>query len=260
MSQRWTDFFGDGRFSEYVIENIIKSFTRPADLFIDGGANEGRHTMIGLSAGARVVSIEPIPEIAATIVERARVAKLETSKLTVLTCALSHSSGVSTFSYCPSRSTLSGLHARARIRDLDVRELTVEKTTIDATCDVHRLPVPAIIKLDLEGGEYDAIRGAAKTLSSRPILIFEHGGNEGANLYGYQHEQYYSLILQHGYKLFQINGRPASIEDFIRPRHWNFIALDLNNNRHAEVLEDFDYLLVDAAQKMQTLHKVITHV
>ncbi len=260
MNIQWSQFYGDGRFSEYVIENVIRSFAKPADVVLDGGANEGRHTLAGLSTGASVIAVEPIPEFAQLIEQRADREGYDRSRLTVISMALSHETGTASFTYCPTRSTLSGLHARSRLRDIDVRELTVEKTTIDRVVDRLGVPPPALIKLDLEGGEFDAIRGASQTLTHRPLLVFEHGGVEGAKLYGYTNEQYYRHLEALGYTLLQINGRTAALEDFLKPRHWNYLAVNIESSRHRELLDVIDYLNADAAQKMYVRHKVSTSV
>ena len=255
---KYKEFFGDGRFSEYVIENVIKAFTNDTDLLIDGGANQGRHTLVGLSTGASVVAVEPIPEMCEKI--RALVQNEDADRLTVLQMALSDSPGRTSFTYCPTRSTLSGLHSRERTKTLETHQLTVEKSTIDLIVrDVCRRQ-PAIIKLDLEGGEHDAIRGAGQTLKHTPVLIFEHGGQEGAALYGYTYEEYYNLLKQSGYTLLQINGRDCLVEDFQKPRHWNYVALNPQLSRHNALLQSFDYLVADAAQKMLSLHGVETTV
>lgn len=253
-------FFGDGRYSEYVIENIIKSTLGPDDWLFDGGANEGRHTLAGLSTGASAIAVEPIPSLARRIRERASELGHRTDRIEVINSALSDRTGRAQFTYCPTRTTLSGLHSRERTKELPTELIDVEVMTIDQILSSRQSSTPKIIKLDLEGGEYNALKGASHTLTTHPVLIFEHGGSEGSRLYGYTYEEYWASLISAGYRIFTITGRCCAFEDFKTPLHWNYVALSEDVGFHRELARRFDYLTADAAQKMLSLHSVRTTV
>jgi FkbM family methyltransferase len=256
----YTGFFGDGRFSEYVVANVIKSYMTPEDVLFDGGANEGFHTLRALATGAQVYAFEPIPELASKLREKAASEAMRPGQCEVIEAALSSTPGIASFTYCPGRSTLSGLIARARLSELQTEEITVQVTTIDEVIRHQGLPTPTVVKLDLEGGEFNAMQGARHTLSASPVLLFEHGGNEGSKLYGYTHDQYWEYMHGFGYTILHITGRDCTKEDFRKPKHWNFLALKLEQPRHRDLLDRLDYLVVDAGQKMALLHGVKTAV
>lgn len=253
-------FFSDGRFSEYVVANVIKSYMAQDDVFFDGGANEGFHTLRALATGAQIYAFEPIPELASKLREKVATEALRDGQCEVIEAALSTEPGVAHFTYCPSRSTLSGLIARARLSELETQEIEVRVTTVDEVIRQRSLPTPTVIKLDLEGGEFNAMRGSRNTLSTAPVLLFEHGGAEGASLYDYTHDQYWDYLRDLGYTVLHITGRDCTLDEFRNPKHWNFLALNLDLSRHRELLDRLDYLTADAAQKMALLHGAKTIV
>jgi FkbM family methyltransferase len=91
----------------------------------------------------------------------------------VLDCALSNFSGTSDFSFVLNAPAYSGLRQRAYDRVDPVIETTrVQVARLDDT--IPRNVTVALIKLDIEGGEYHAMLGAAETIiRSRPIIISE---------------------------------------------------------------------------------------
>jgi len=195
------NFLEGGHFLELVLENICKYYLREGDLAIDGGANRGRHTipMAGcVGNSGLVVAIEAIPELAAAL--RSKVDGLPVS---VISKALSAKAGRVEFAYCIDRDTRSGIHARKFIETMDTRIIEVEAVTLDGL--IEEVSQVSIIKLDLEGGEYDALRGAEEILKrDQPLLIAEHGGLEGAQLYGYCNRDYYQYLCDLGYTVLDL--------------------------------------------------------
>ncbi len=67
--------------------------------------------------------------------------------------------------------SLSGAHSQVSLVMSDDEHGETEVTTIDDFCSENNVD-PALIKLDIEGMEYDAIRGASVTITRcRPVLI-----------------------------------------------------------------------------------------
>lgn len=68
------------------------------------------------------------------------------------------------------------------------------------TIDQFALPACHLLKLDVEGMEVEALRGASGTVAShRPVLYFEDDRKE-------RHDELVSLVLSWGYKLYQHNA------------------------------------------------------
>jgi hypothetical protein len=66
-------------------------------------------------------------------------------------------------------------------------------TTLDALVAGGTLPPPDVIKIDVEGGEWDVFLGARQTLAAhRPAIIFESDAN--AKRFGYTRRQLCDLL------------------------------------------------------------------
>ena len=66
-----------------------------------------------------------------------------------------------------------------------------------------------LIKLDIEGAEYNALLGGARILEhSKPIIVFENGRGVAAERFGYSKEDFFNLFKRFGYFLFSISGMP----------------------------------------------------
>jgi hypothetical protein len=62
-------------------------------------------------------------------------------------------------------------------------------------------------KLDLEGGEYDALRGGRAALDRhRPAIVFENGREATAKNYDYTIDDFFALFRGRGYALYDLFG------------------------------------------------------
>lgn len=240
-------FLEGGEFLECVLENIYEAFLMPGDVTIDGGANRGRHTLPMASCvgeNGQVIAFEAIPDLAAGLQQNA--AGLP---VTVINKALASQPGRVEFFHCVDRDWRSGIQARKFIQSMKTVKIEIDSVDLDSF--VNRARRVAFIKLDLEGGEFDALRGA-KSLIERdhPLIVAEHGGVEGASLYDYDNLEYYEFWKRSGYTIVDLLGRVVSAEKFQKPDVWYFAALNLGDERHREVLDLFPAFLVAAAQTM----------
>lgn len=95
------------------------------------------------------------------------------------------------------------------------------------------------IKLDLEGGEFDAFRGASRTLErDRPLLVFESARKPAADAYGYDVDAWFAIFENAGYDLWDILGRRfsrAAFEMTIAP--WYLVGLPADSAEHGHIPE-----------------------
>ena len=93
-------------------------------------------------------------------------------RVRVCPLAISNQEGTAllyTIANCP-ENTLSAIHGR--LPDEHTRQNLVNVTTIDSFCASQSL-IPDIIKIDIEGFELHALRGARQTLSrQRPVVVW----------------------------------------------------------------------------------------
>jgi FkbM family methyltransferase len=147
-----------------VDEFLFKRFVKPGDTVLDAGANIGFTTWQMLSAGAsRVVALEPVPEL----FERLR--HLSGGTVVALNKALSSNSGKASMILSKSHNQGSSLNPIMVTLFPAVfagtsQTINVDLTTID---DIAREYGPLDVwKLDVEGAEVAALRGATQTLKN----------------------------------------------------------------------------------------------
>jgi hypothetical protein len=83
------------------------------------------------------------------------------------------------------------------------------------------------IRMDLEGGEYHAIRGGFSVIrQDRPFIVFENGRESAARLYGYGRHDWFELFSSLRFSVFDLLGRPFGIADWEADGvPWYFMAV-----------------------------------
>ncbi|MFO0875564.1 MAG: FkbM family methyltransferase [Phycisphaerales bacterium] len=205
---------------------VMRRVLKPDSAALDIGAHRGDilKEMLVFAPKGRLFAFEPIPHLAKAL--RENFPTVDVKQL-----ALSDAPGTSTFQYVVNAPAYSGLRPREYDRsDPVVEELTVQVETIDRVvpADVR----VALMKLDIEGGELDAMRGGLETIKrGRPIIIFESGRRSPA--YGTGPDDYLEFFDRIGYKLstmrWWLAGKPpyaptAFRENWAKGPEYYFIA------------------------------------
>lgn len=129
---------------------------RPQDHFLDVGANVGSYTVLAAgAAGAHVSSIEPVPSTFSKL-ERNIVTNRLSDRVVALQCGISDQTG--SLRFTANLDTMNRITTDAA--DSDCVQVAVR--TID---DVVNGNAPTVIKIDVEGHEAAALRGARRTLA-----------------------------------------------------------------------------------------------
>lgn len=220
-----------GELSERIIERLILSFCHHGDMAIDCGAADGRMTRImswRVGASGKVIAFEPLPEQAARLTKEFAHGNVDV----IRKCVSNRPSEATTFFHARDRRWVSSL-SPSGLEQYDVEELTVPVTSIDAVVQSDHAsgasgPV-RMIKLDIEGAEFSAIRGAAATLLKyKPIVIFENTLVGASRSFGYTKDEFFSFFEEAHYRVFDIFGR-AVTHDLWETSNtefaWNFIAV-----------------------------------
>ena len=147
-------------------------FLRSQDLFVDGGANIGSYTVLGLSLGAHVIAFEPSPDAFAWFTRNA--ALNATGIADLRQQALSDSPGVTYLT--------EGRGPQNQISDAGT--IRVTKVRLD---DALKGVAPTIMKLDLEGHTTMALQGADAALKDLTLkcVIIEAEQEDGEILKAY---------------------------------------------------------------------------
>jgi FkbM family methyltransferase len=140
---------------------FIRALARPGWRAVDGGGNIGVYTLALARAGADIAVYEPNPPIA----DRARRAIALNglgARVRHRQVALGSAPGIARFD-------IAGAPENAHLGAAGALEVNV--VTLDDEMDAFGWPDLDFIKLDLEGGEVEALRGAKRTLARYSPLV-----------------------------------------------------------------------------------------
>jgi FkbM family methyltransferase len=189
---------------------VVASLCRRSDpVIIDGGAHRGDavQALSRLLPGARFHCFEPDPVLHDGLVRRFA----DRADVRVVKAALGETAGKATFNINASRPTNSLLPSakllQSDLRDLlqTVQQIDVELTTIDEYCAARGVGSVDVIKLDLQGYDYKALRGARATLPGVSVVLVEVLFAEiyqGCGLFS----DILRLMEQSGFSLYTLSG------------------------------------------------------
>jgi FkbM family methyltransferase len=179
-----------------VLDKIL-TILHPGDIFIDGGANTGMMTVVAahrVGHTGRVIALEPA-EPARRILEQ-NVALNGHTNVTILPWALGDKAGKRTFVIFNQHL---GLSSFSPIDADGGTVVTVDVRTLDEVAATEHAQHARLVKLDLEGAEVAALRGARNLLAlGYADFIVE---NEPARLrqLGAQSQELFSLFEEFRY-------------------------------------------------------------
>lgn len=184
-----------------------------APVIFDVGANNGKFAQsyrVRFPA-ARIVCLEPIPHLAAHLRE-------EVAGVEVVECALSNADGTASFVINefedtssllePDRERMPESYKSAMKPKERVEVRTARLDTLMKHCDLERID---ILKMDIQGGEYAALEGAATALSERRVSIvalevFMERYYRDQPLFG----DIAMLLARHDYRLYRLYNISSS--------------------------------------------------
>jgi len=197
-------------------------------VFVDIGAHIGSiiSEVKAHSSPSKIIAFEAIPD-------KARKLSSKFKDVEVYECAVSDRTGLARFFI---DQKLSGYSSLNKMKNS--REITVEMNLVDNLIDRNDVDV---IKIDIEGAELGALRGAAKLIERcKPVIMFESGPSE---VLGFTKEALWQFFESQGYQLFIPNRLPhsakgLSLEAFIDSHQYprrttNYFAV--HNSRIDEI-------------------------
>jgi FkbM family methyltransferase len=150
---------------EYEEQKLISGTVLKGKVFFDIGAHVGYYSLLTsvlVGDEGKVFSFEPFPNNLEYIQKHLKLNNI--SNVNVLGVAVSDKHGSIFFSEGPSSSM-------GKITD-NKTDLEVKMIKLDDEINNKRLPIPDYIKIDIEGAEALALRGAESTLSKYHPFIF----------------------------------------------------------------------------------------
>jgi FkbM family methyltransferase len=227
---------------EARLEAFYRRLPLEGSAVIDVGAHLGRHAiplaqLVGPSG--IVHAFEPIPVIRSRLAENLRQA--DANNVIVYPFPLANEAGPTSFTYTPDLPQESGIKAR-HIYNEPTGEPELLNLYARRLDDLFQKPEIAFIKIDIEGGELDMLRGATESISAaRPIVSFECGAS---SFLGYhdEPEAIFDLFSVRDYVVCSIIGDEVTDRQAFREAShaqtvWDYIALPREKAHLADCLK-----------------------
>lgn len=206
---------------------FVQKFLQPGMTVLDIGANQGLYSLIAsrrVGASGRVFSFEPSPRERRAL--RLNLALNFCRNVAVQALALGSQEASADLYVVQGNQT--GCNS---LRPPDVYSSTlpvaVKVTTLDQWLSQHRISRVDFIKLDVEGAELDALKGAHEFLQSRPRpLILAEVQDVRTVVWGYRAKDILNLLQDAGYSWFRIlpDGSLADLDMAPEAFEGNFVA------------------------------------
>lgn len=189
---------------------------KPGMVFFDIGANYGLyafHAAKLVGANGRVLAFEPQPRLVGALRHAKETARAD--NVEIIACAASDKEGMASFGI-PAMASGTGslLSGRDPSASAGAR-FDVTMTTVDRVCAERGIERVDLIKIDVEGAEYRALKGAAETIRRcRPLLWFEVNP-EAQQRAGVTLPALFQLLSELGYTSFRrlVRGYPPVRSD-----------------------------------------------
>jgi FkbM family methyltransferase len=188
-------------------------FLRPGDLFADVGGNVGTYSVLAAGRGASVVTFEPVPATGRSALRNFAINGFG-DRVKLLNAAVGEQPGVA-------RMAIAAYDAVSHVARADEAGIEVELVTLDCIFDEK---CPVLMKIDVEGFEYSALRGAKRLLSNPDLaaIIIEIWGE--SERYGRDTADIDRLLQDGGFKPYRYDPLTRLLSPGIKTsRPGNFI-------------------------------------
>jgi FkbM family methyltransferase len=205
------DPFNNGEY--LVLEKIIKQANEEV-FFVDGGANIGNHSKTFISLCKKynkkpnVYAFEPFPDTFKKLEKNLLAEKAE-----IFMKALGEDRLTKTF-YFNKNNPISGTNSTFKHYYLN-DEIKIQQDTIDNYIEILGIEKVDLLKLDVEGSELLALKGAEHSLDKNIFKYIQLEYNQTWLKSGADIKQVLDICKKYGYSLFRLSNRGLfSISDY----------------------------------------------
>tara|TARA_R100000306_G_scaffold40532_3_gene39762 strand:- start:958 stop:1848 length:891 start_codon:yes stop_codon:yes gene_type:complete len=190
-------YFGLYEFEESI---FLLHFIRKEDVFLDIGANLGHYSLLlsGLKH-CKSIAIEPIPVTYKRFRRNIKLNKLE-SFINPIQCGIADKEGALYFS--TDRSTMDRIVSKKYKNSVEVPVFSI---------DAIITKIPQVLKLDVEGYEYFALKGAENLLNSSDLKVIILELNKSGRKYGIDDKVIFQLLVEKGFRPFEYDFKNRDI-------------------------------------------------
>ena len=188
---------------EASIRRLLDMLSNIDYVFIDGGANIGYWSLLASeNPKNRVIAIEPVSR---TFQRLRHNCELNDSRFVCLRKAITNEDNENTRVIIEGKYRHLGSHVLNADEGLKLNQDAIIETVGTISLDtvfeeyIHCAEAKIILKLDIEGQEINALKGAKKILELQPLIIYEdHGKDQSAKTSGF-------VLNELGLKIFFMN-------------------------------------------------------
>ncbi len=156
------------------LQELLRAHLKPGDCFYDVGAHTGFFSMLAarlVSEAGHVVAVEADPENAGAL--RGNVSRNEMRQIQLVEAAVWSEEGELVFAQASSDSNRTQGHVSAT-EPSSAGTVRVRACTLDTLVFDSQLRRPNLVKMDVEGAEWEAFQGARRTFEeAKPKLLCE---------------------------------------------------------------------------------------
>lgn len=169
LDPRWQHSLWEGSYEQEAVALFLKLVKQDGIVF-DVGSGLGFYALLAGRAGANVITFEPNPANAESVIRHLEMNHLAGRVRIVRQAVFSHSGHV-----ILELSDGTSAHRNARVRSNPAEAASGEKvecTTLDDF--IANNPKPSVVKMDVEGAESEVLKGADHLFRTfRPLLLCE---------------------------------------------------------------------------------------
>lgn len=232
----WARLLAPGFTYEPEIESVLRAFGDVPYTFVDAGANLGYWSILAssLELGAhRSIAIEPASQTFERLLGNCA---LNAGRFECVRGAVAEHAGLSVDFAISAHHAGSGIAESGDVRRIQGSEVVQTLTLDDVVAEHGAAAGPLIVKLDVEGAEIGAFRGAQKLLESDALVLYEdHGKDPEARVSATALELGWTVFLPGKEGL--VPADLAAIRDF--KRRWNvgynLVACRAGSRMHEEL-------------------------
>ncbi len=195
------------RFYERGEWTFVSRYLRPGMTVFDIGANQGLYTLLAarrVGSSGRVFAFEPAPSEFRRLARN--LALNGFSNVVTVPSAVGSHEGKTTLYVClDGRGDYSACRPPHDVKGARCSRTTVPITSLDTFIQQNEISAADFVKVDVEGGELEVLKGAALVLTKlRPVFMCELADIR-THQWGYDASEIYRYLSQYGYLLLRPN-------------------------------------------------------
>ena len=196
------------------VRAAVARIKRPEPVVFDVGANVGNWSeeLLKSIPTAKVFMFDPSPDCQAAIRQKSL------PGIRLFACAVGESAGQMAYYSSSATDGSASLHARrdTPFEGLTYKQNSVEVRTLDEVMATEKIDFVDFVKMDIEGHELFALKGAKQSLAARKIgaLSFEFGcGNVNSRTF---FRDFWDVLTAANFAIYRITprGKDVLVEDY----------------------------------------------